>query len=424
MKSNVLKKRIMQNEYVFSVATKFISILLGFIQSILVARYLGAELKGVNAYIASIVSIGSIIVTFGMHQAYPYYRKKYGKDNIYNDFNSLIVIIFLTYFLIGISLSLLLDIKIQLKAVLILIPVSGYARVVAYIALVEMPNKRNSYWTLVTALDIVYLGILMLTIQRNIIIAISILFFSDIVKSIIFTVILKFKLRFAKSELSLFKELIRFGMFPMIALLMTSLNYRIDVIMLHRYSFISDSMIGVYSLGLSLSDKIFLIPDTLKGVLISKLTKGADEHEVAKVSRLGLWIAVVISILLALFGRVIINLLYGVEYRSAYSIIIITAIGTISIVYFKMIGQYNIIKGKQKLNVVMLSIAIVVDVVLNLIMIPLWKINGAAIATTIGNIVCCIVFLLYFCKTTKVSFTEMIIPQKNDLAIIKKLIHR
>ena len=81
-------KSILLNEYVFSVFTKMISIMLGMIQSILIARYLGAELKGVNAYISSVVSVGSIIITFGIHQAYPYFRQKYGKEKIYNEYLS------------------------------------------------------------------------------------------------------------------------------------------------------------------------------------------------------------------------------------------------------------------------------------------------------------------------------------------------
>ena len=64
----------------------------------------------------------------------------------------------------------------------------------------------------------------------------------------------------------------KIGFFPMLALLMTTLNYRIDVLILKSYPQITSSQLGVYSIGISLADKIVLIPDTLKGILASKLS--------------------------------------------------------------------------------------------------------------------------------------------------------
>ena len=60
-------KNIIKNEYLFSIITRFFVIAISMLQSIVVARYLGASLKGTSAYISSIAAIGSIIVTFGMH---------------------------------------------------------------------------------------------------------------------------------------------------------------------------------------------------------------------------------------------------------------------------------------------------------------------------------------------------------------------
>ncbi len=413
--------KFFKNEYFISIITKAFSIILGFIQSVLMARYLGAELKGVNTYISSITAVSAIIITFGMHQAYPFFRKKYSKEVIYDDYISLVILVYLFYFFIASIISILGYFSFSIVTIIFLTPIAGYSQTIAYIVLIENPNKRNGYWTLICLLDVIYVACLWFYTQRNMMWGISILFFSDIIKGVVFTALLKFKFRIHSKQLKLLGEILKFGFFPMLALLMTSLNYRIDVIMLHEYDYITDAMIGVYSLGLSLSDKIFLIPDTLKGVLVSKLAKGADEHEVAKVSRLGFWIAVLISGFLIVFGKWIIDFMYGAEYRDAYSVIVITAIGTISIVYFKMIGQYNIIKGKQYLNVIMLSIAIVVDVVFNLIMIPRWGILGAAVATTIGNISCCVVFIVYFCVLTKINVGEMFFIQKSDINWLKQL---
>lgn len=417
-------KRLIKNEYVYSIITRFITIAVGMIESVLVARYLGAELRGINAYVSSIASVGSIVITFGMHQAYPYFRKKLGKEAIYQDYISLMAILYSLYFLIGIVLAIALPVSIGIKSVFVLIPLIGYSRIVDYISLVEHPNTRNTWWTTISILNVVYIIALCLFTTRNVLWGISILLFADLIKCIVYSRILKVKIVIHKDLIGLLTELVKYGFFPMLALLMTTLNYRIDVLMLHQYSYITDAMIGVYSLGISLSDKIVLIPDTLKGVLVSKLAKGAPDEEVAKVSRIGLWSSIALFLSIALVGKFFIKLLYGSEYDGAYSIIMITAFGLLSVIYFKFIAQYNIINRKQKLNVLLLSIAIIVDIVLNLAFIPIWGIQGAALATSIGNAVCGIVFIIYFCRKTGVPVFKMIIPQKDDIEIVKGIIRR
>ena len=417
-------KRIVKNEYVFSIITKFITIVIGMVQSVLLARYLGAELKGVNAYISSIVSIGGIIITFGMHQAYPYYRKKYGKEEIYEQYVSLMIIMYAFYLIIGIILACILPVSCELKAALVLVPIYGYSRISGYVALVENPNARNSWWTIISVIDVLYILILWAFVKRNVFWGISILAFAESCKCVIFTYIIRVKPKLEKKMFKLAIELGKFGFFPMVALLMTTLNYRIDVLMLHHYNYIDDAMIGVYSLGLSLSDKIVMIPDTLKGVLVSKLAKGADEKEVAKVCRIGFWASLLFCVLILLLGKIAIRIMYGEEYEGAYSIVLITAVGVLAVSYFKLIAQYNIVNQKQILNIYMLSVAIVVDVILNLLFIPVFKIQGAALATSVGNFVCGIVFVVYFCKISKIKAKKMFLLQKSDVDYFKSLLRK
>ncbi len=416
--------KILKNEYIFSVGTRIVSIVISMLQSIIVARYLGAELKGVNAYIASITSVGSIIITFGMHQAYPYFRKKFGKDAIYSDFVSITMLIYFIYLVAAVALAVFVPVSIELKASFVLIPLLGYSNVVAYITLVESPNLRNAWWTIISVLDIVYVVILWIFVTRNIYWAISILLFADLLKCVVYTILLKVKPRFHRGMFKFLIELAKYGFFPMLALLMTTLNYRIDVLMLRQFDGITDSMIGLYSLGISLSDKIVLIPDTLKGVLVSKLAKGAPDIEVAKVCRLGLWTSMALCLAVMALGKFVINIFYGDEYSGAYSVVLITAAGVLAVSYFKLIAQYNIVNKRQKLNVLMLCIAVVIDVVFNLLFIPMWGIEGAALATCLGNVVCGIVFIIYFCRHTGIHVSDMILIKKSDLSLLKSLVKK
>ena len=419
--SNRLVKLI-KNEYVFSIISRVFSVLISLVQSVIVARYLGASLQGVNSYITSITNIGAIVITFGMHQAYPYFRKKYGKEAVFNEYMSLIMLLYLVYISIAAVFMLFKPVSIEVRVAVLLIPVFGYSKIVAYICLIERPNLRNFWWTMVGLLDVVYVFLLMKFTERSFIYAVSILLFAELLKSVVYTIALKPKITISKNMAKLAYELVKYGFFPMMALLMTTLNYKVDVLMLKQYSYISSAMIGVYSLGIQMAERIIMIPDTLKGVLVSRLSKGSDEHEVASVCRLAFWASGVTCLAFLILGKFVIQILYGSEYEGAYMPLMICSFGTIAISYFKLSAQYNIVNKKQILNVEMLSIAVLTDVILNLLFIPIWGINGAALATGIGNLVCGVTFLIWFCNKFNISYGEMTLPQKSDIAFLKKLL--
>lgn len=415
--------KFIKNEYIFALITRFVNIFIAIAQSIIIARYLGPELKGISAYISSIYGIGSIIITFGMHQAYPYLVKKYGKDYFYKRYISLVYLIFGIYSLLSLPFFLT-SLSIDICISILIMPLAGYSRIISYVCLIESPNKRNRVSLYITFIHLFITVALMVCTTANYFWMIFILVINMIIESLYFTYILGCKPVFDKESKVLLYELVKFGFFPMIALLMTTLNYKIDVLMLGQYDFITYSMIGVYSLGIGLADKIVVIPDSLKGVLVSKLSKGAPDSEVARICRLCMIAGLSIFFFLLIFGRWLIHLLYGDVYAGAFKVIIITSIGVIFVGYFKLIAQYNIVNGKQIKNVILLSVAILVNVIGNLVFVPTMGIYGAALATSIGNFVCGFVFVLYFSRISNIPLSEMLFIKKGDLAIVKQYFNR
>lgn len=416
-------RKLLKNEYLFSIISRFVSVAISLLQSVLVARYLGKGLQGVSTYITSVTGIGAIVITFGMHQAYPYYRKKLGREKVFDDFMSLILLMYAVFFAAA-CLGYSLPLTREIRSAILLIPIYGYSKIVAYVCLIEKPNIRNLWWTAAGILEIVFVFLLKLYTERSYTWLIAILLFCEVFKGIVYTVILRPKFRIRRSMGRLMIELGKYGFFPMVALLMTTLNYKIDTLMLKEYSFITEEMLGVYGLGIQMADRIIMIPDTLKGVLISRLSKGSDEREVANVCRLSFWASCLTCLAFLALGRFIIYYLYGEEFIDAYIPLLISSFGTVAIGFFKLIAQYNIANKKQFLNVLMLSAAIVTDVVFNLLFIPIWGINGAALATGLGNLVCGGVFVLWFCKKFKIPVSVMMLPQQSDIQRVKKLLKR
>ena len=377
------------------------------------------------AYITSVSSIGAIIITFGIHQAYPYLKKKYGKDAIYNKYLSNVYKHFICFGLLCVIIAIVLKDNPSYCGAFALIPFQGLANVVGYICLIENPNKRNLWWVITGVFDIIFIILLWLLTSANWIVAVSIILFLFFIRTIIYAILIKPNTHNNSSDdMRMYSFLVKFGFFPMLALLMTTLNYKIDVLMLQQFDNITKADIGIYSIGMSIADRIVLIPDTLKGVLVSRLSSDGDEREVAKVCRISFWANIVVCVIVLLFGKWLVTLLYGIEYKDSYSVILVCSFGTIFIGYFKLIAQYNIVNRKQIRNVTLLSISIIINVILNYFLIPVYGLVGAAFASGVGYFLSGMIFVIWFTSNTKIPLTTMFLPQKEDYMFISILKNR
>ena len=417
-----------KNEYVVAIITKILMVLIGLGESVLIARYLGADLRGQVSYINSISQTAFIIATLGIYAAYPYFRKKIDKNELINRIMSITIIMFIFYLVVAIILSIIFNTNIEYICIFCIVPILFYDKVVAFLWMIEEPNKRNFVVLICNIIKLLYFVFLYLFAERNIVLGVSTLVIAPIVESIYFTFKLKFKFSFKNLDFKNTFQLISYGFLPMLAVLLTTLNYRIDVIMLRQSSNVLLAEVGIYSIGITLAEKVLLISDAVKEILLSKLAKGKGENEVAKVMRICFVISIAIALCITIISKMFISILYGDEYIGAEVVTNISVWGTIFMVFFKMISQYNVVNHKQKYNVIFLVMAIILNIILNSIFIPIFGINGAALATTIGYLFSSLMFIVYFHKISQIKYRDLIIINKSDIMDImnylKKLLKK
>lgn len=410
-------KQIIKNPYVFSVISKFCVVLLGFLYTVCQSRYLGASLKGDVSYITSITSITSIVFGCGVHQAYPYFKKKTGQD-VAPLFMKLSAGMLGIYLIIAVLATIILKADISLGAILILTPCLVYNKIVAYISMVENPNKKNFTELLANFVEVIVVVILWLIIPPTLFIGILIYVIKDVLLSVVYTYRLK-KPLFAPVKLTASQslEILKFGIFPMLVLLMTTLNYRVDVIMLKQ--FVTSAEVGIYSVGVMLAERVWMIPDALKEVMISNLAKGKGTDEVSFVIRICNTACIIVVLGIIALGQPFINLFFGMEYSAAYSVTVVILIGVIFMIYYKMIAAYNIVQGKQKENFFYLVVSVIGNVVANAILIPIYGNIGAAIASIFSYAISAFLFTHRFIKETGTKMSDMLIINKGDISRLK-----
>lgn len=413
-------KKITNNEYVYSIIAKVFAVLTGFVYSIVYSRYMQAELRGYASVIINYAELIMLVLSFGIYQGYPFFRKKEEKM-VYHDYINMVAGILCFYTIIGFSLIFLLRPSIEYSLVIVLVPMMLGTKLLNYCVLIEKPKVRNTASMYLNIIDILIVVVLMLISQSNFKICIVYLFLKEFIYFVSAVARLQVNILSIRPTLKNSGKYIKFGFIPMLTIIMMEINYKADVLMLDYYN-ISKSEIGVYTLGVSLAQKIWMIPDALKDILVSKLAKGKSIDEVARINRISLGVVMFFVVGLMVLGQSFINILYGASYKNSYNVLIVLLVGIVGMVFYKMVYSYNVISGHRVINFVFLGVAALANIIINIILIPRFGTIGAAFASTVSYLVCGVSFLLFFCHNTHTKISDMILIKRSDIQLIKNIV--
>lgn len=415
--------RIKGNQYFVSLILKITSLFVSFGYIILISRYLGPQLKGSYSVIMNYALLAATIFGMGMYQAYPVFKDKV------SGFKTILISNFKYYYCLGLLTTLLVTVlyylisdkfNVLVPIIMILVVHLIIIKQLNYVQMIENPSTRNLTVLGIQLLDVILVLILYIFVTASF----SVLIVFLVLKNILYLIVISkvynvnfFSVKPSKSKLS---ELLIFGFVPMISLLLMTMNYRIDVLMLEYY--VPLSSIGVYSVGVSLAEKVWLIPDAFKDVLLSRLVKGKKKEEVAIVSRVSVLITLIIIIIFSLIGEQLVNLVFGLEYNESYEITLIMFVGVIGMIFYKVVYSYNIANNFRKENMIILLISAIINVVLNILMIPAFGIQGAAYSSVLSYMICGLAFLMFIRRKSGLYVKDFIFVNKNDVAFIMEKI--
>ncbi|MBL7056535.1 flippase [Candidatus Woesearchaeota archaeon] len=221
---------------------------------------------------------------------------------------------------------------------------------------------------------------------------------SPIILIIIFGFILIKKVfpEFSKSkflvEKKLMKSVSKYGIFVMATTVGAIVLGYTDIIMLTYFSGLT--AVGLYSVALPTSKIFLFFPRALGGVLFPLTSEfwTAGKKSLIKEGLESLFkysmIIIVPSVLVMFsFSDILINLLFGTSYISASDTLKILSIGMIFGTLSGISTNFFSGIGKPQINSKIIYAAAIFNLIINLVLIPVWGIIGAAISTTISYII-------------------------------------
>jgi O-antigen/teichoic acid export membrane protein len=167
-----------------------------------------------------------------------------------------------------------------------------------------------------------------------------------------------------------------------------ALYMRIDQIMIKEM--LGEREVGIYTAAVRLSEAWYFIPLIIANSLfpaIANAKKISNKLYYTRLQRLYtlmLWSAIIVAVMMTFLSSRVITSLYGQAYSEAGGVLMIHIWAGIFVYLGVASGSWFLAENLQKYSSINTLIGAITNVILNLILIPIWGIYGAATATVVS----------------------------------------
>ncbi len=181
------------------------------------------------------------------------------------------------------------------------------------------------------------------------------------------------------------RKLARFGVQGEAGNVLQLVNYRLDQYILR--AFVGLSGVGVYAVGASMTEAVFILANSVALVLLPRLTSADPEESrwmTPVATRNTMLIAAAAAIALAAVAPFVLPAVFGSEYDGSVEALWWLLPGTVALTGSKVLTSYIFSRGRPLVNTGITLVALVVTVGANFALIPVFGVNGAAAASSLA----------------------------------------
>jgi O-antigen/teichoic acid export membrane protein len=189
--------------------------------------------------------------------------------------------------------------------------------------------------------------------------------------------------------------------------LVVMIYMRIDQMMIKEM--LGERDVGLYSAAVRLSELWYVIPNVITSSLFPSIVNAKKISAALYYLRLQrlytflLWIALAIAVPMTFLSGWIVNVLYGEAYRGAGQILMVNIWAGVFVFMGVASGSWLASENLQKIAFYRTFAGAVINIMLNLVLIPAYGVVGAAIATVISYMFAGFLFD-FFNEKTKATF--------------------
>ncbi|MBC1565987.1 NeuD/PglB/VioB family sugar acetyltransferase [Listeria booriae] len=412
--------RIFNNAFFLTFVKKGFVVLNGIVSLMLVARYFGPAMRGEYMFIINVVIVGTTILNLGISLIYPHFRKQDKRAK--NLFVSYSFLQFFLYLIISL-LILIITKNIVLGISALLISVNVLNLQVTQINLVENLKQQSMIIIASSLINTILITLAFFLTSENLFLILIIFGLKSYVSMFFSLVSLcgsDFKFTIVPVK---YKKMTALAFLPLLTSFLIAINYQADIIILKMMS-VDFYHIGLYSTGVALAEYSWMIPDIFKEVMFHHNARKDDVKRMTFSIRLGFTAVVLVAVLVIALGKPILGLLFGADFVAAFPIVVWMFLAVPFMVYTKIIGTLFSANGGWRFYFITLLISVLLNIGLNVALIPSFHIYGSAFASVISYAFCGLTMLVWFKRKYKVPFRDVLFVKWEDVQKVAPFLSR
>ena len=185
----------------------------------------------------------------------------------------------------------------------------------------------------------------------------------------------------------------------LIAGLAITLYMRVDVVMLQ---YMTDAHeVGIYASAVRLSEVWYALPVILASSAYPVILRSRESDygryllRVRQLYFLFCWLAILISLPASIFSGWLVSTLYGPSFADAAPVLAVHLWGSLGVFLGVASSHYLLAEGLQMISMYRTAIGLIANVLLNLVLIPMYQAQGAAIATVLSYLIAVFSIVLF-----------------------------
>lgn len=425
----------------FAVASTFVrQVVIGLVQlviAILIARYFGAEGNGIYNITLLLPLMLNTLLNLGIGSSNVYFIASKKVDCSTAVKFSLITGVWLSIIGLIIGLACLyfrdaLFPNVSTSFLFIAILAFPFSLLQSYISSIFLALERFELYNLLSLFQPVSLLVFVASIIFVGLEQISCLLYAYLISYIMtfllhyfFLTKLNIKSRSSYDDVEIKSKMIKYGLKSHLSNVLSFINYRADLFLVNF--FISPIAAGIYVISIQITEKLWLISQSVSTVLLPKLSSIDNANEdktilTVFICRLVFISTLICSVFLAVISFHFVKFIFGIEYIGASLPILILLPGVVFGAVSRVIANDIASRGRPELNLYGSVLTVTVNILGNILLIPLYGLEGAALATTIAYIVNFLTRYVNFKKITNFKTKDLFVINEDDISKIKKIL--
>ncbi len=202
------------------------------------------------------------------------------------------------------------------------------------------------------------------------------------------------------------------------------LNYRLDVFLIGV--FLPTDFIGYYTIATLYAERIWEFPSAIRTALLYHASANiTDAPQItAQTTRISMLFVTLATVGLVLISYPFITLVHGEAFQPAVLPLIILMPGVWMLSLGKLLGVYIASVNRPEIGTYAGVISLFFTLILDLWLIPLIGIPGAALASSVAYSISTLIIASYFLRMTHLSWIDVSLIRRSDIDLLRRALIR